>query len=169
MLVLFDTVRAPLAVGLSTKIEGALATPLFSKVSPTPGMEKVAGVFAVAAVGAHPFGIAALIFVVCLARLLFFCYAGDGSSVHHTAGCQNGPAFGVRYHGESITMTQSSGSSHDRDQRLKVLLKEFFEAFFVCFFPAWASRFEFIDIDWLDKESTFGDSSWSNAWRLTLC
>jgi len=33
-----------------------------------------------------------------------------------------------------------------------VLLKEFFEAFFLCFFPAWAARFEFIDIDWLDKE-----------------
>jgi hypothetical protein len=40
----------------------------------------------------------------------------------------------------------------DHDQRLKVLLKEFFEAFFTCFFPHWAARFEFTDIDWLDKE-----------------
>src|SRR5262245_47409656 len=40
----------------------------------------------------------------------------------------------------------------DHDQRLKVLLKEFFEAFFRCFFPTWAARFEFSDIDWLDKE-----------------
>ena len=40
----------------------------------------------------------------------------------------------------------------DHDQRLKVLLKEFFEAFFLCFFPAWAARFEFTEIDWLDKE-----------------
>ena len=40
----------------------------------------------------------------------------------------------------------------DHDQRLKVLLKEFFEAFFLCFFPAWAARFEFTAIDWLDKE-----------------
>ncbi|MGO9471260.1 MAG: DUF4351 domain-containing protein [Isosphaeraceae bacterium] len=40
----------------------------------------------------------------------------------------------------------------DHDQRLKVLLKEFFEAFFLCFFPAWAPRFEFGEIDWLDKE-----------------
>ena len=40
----------------------------------------------------------------------------------------------------------------DHDQRLKVLLKEFFEAFFLCFFPDWAARFEFTDIDWLDKE-----------------
>jgi hypothetical protein len=40
----------------------------------------------------------------------------------------------------------------DHDQRLKVLLKEFFESFFDCFFPAWAARFEFFDIDWLDKE-----------------
>ncbi|MGO9918507.1 MAG: DUF4351 domain-containing protein [Isosphaeraceae bacterium] len=40
----------------------------------------------------------------------------------------------------------------DHDQRLKVLLKEFFEAFFVCVFPAWAPRFEFGEIDWLDKE-----------------
>jgi hypothetical protein len=40
----------------------------------------------------------------------------------------------------------------DHDQRLKVLLKEFFEAFFRCFFPAWAERFDFTTIDWLDKE-----------------
>ena len=33
-----------------------------------------------------------------------------------------------------------------------MLLKEFFEAFFRCFFPAWAERFEFTEIDWLDKE-----------------
>jgi hypothetical protein len=40
----------------------------------------------------------------------------------------------------------------DHDQRLKVLLKEVFEAFFLGFFPDWAARFEFTDIDWLDKE-----------------
>jgi hypothetical protein len=40
----------------------------------------------------------------------------------------------------------------DHDQRLKVLLKEFFEAFFLCFFPAWAARFDFSAIDWMDKE-----------------
>ena len=34
--------------------------------------------------------------------------------------------------------------------RLKVLIKEFFHAFFLCFFPDWAARFEFVDIDWLD-------------------
>jgi hypothetical protein len=60
-----------------------------------------------------------------------------------------GPAFGVWFHGESI-VPQAAGP--DRDQRLKVLHKEFFEAFFVCFFPAWAARFEFLAIDWLDKE-----------------
>jgi len=47
-------------------------------------------------------------------------------------------------------MPQPAGPDHD--QRLKVLLKEFFEAFFLCFFPVWAARFEFIDIDRLDKE-----------------
>jgi hypothetical protein len=47
-------------------------------------------------------------------------------------------------------MPPSDGPDHD--QRLKVLLKEFFEAFFLCFFPAWAARFEFTTIDWLDKE-----------------
>jgi hypothetical protein len=52
--------------------------------------------------------------------------------------------------GRNSIMPQAAGSDHD--QRLKVLLKEFFEAFFVCFFPAWGDRFEFIDIDWLDKE-----------------
>ena len=40
----------------------------------------------------------------------------------------------------------------DHDQRLKVLLKEFFEQFFVCFFPAWAARFDFAEVTWLDKE-----------------
>jgi hypothetical protein len=40
----------------------------------------------------------------------------------------------------------------DHDQRLKVLLREFFEQFFQCFFPTWAARFEFTDITWLDKE-----------------
>ena len=59
------------------------------------------------------------------------------------------PAFGVGFHGKSI-MSQPAGPDHD--QRLKVLLKEFFEAFFLCFFPAWAERFEFVEIDWLDKE-----------------
>jgi hypothetical protein len=59
------------------------------------------------------------------------------------------PAFGVGYQGASI-MSQSTDPDHD--QRMKVLLKEFFEAFFLCFFPAWAARFDFVDIDWLDKE-----------------
>ena len=43
-------------------------------------------------------------------------------------------------------------SPPDHDQRLKVLLKEFFEQFFLCFFAAWAERFDFNDIAWLDKE-----------------
>jgi hypothetical protein len=47
-------------------------------------------------------------------------------------------------------MPSSAGPDHD--QRLKVLLKEFFEAFFLAFFPDWAARFEFGAIDWLDKE-----------------
>jgi hypothetical protein len=40
----------------------------------------------------------------------------------------------------------------DHDQRLKVLLKEFFEQFLLCFFPLWAERFDFHDLAWLDKE-----------------
>jgi hypothetical protein len=43
-------------------------------------------------------------------------------------------------------------SAPDHDQRLKVLLKEFFEQIFRCFFPVWATRFDFTAIDWLDKE-----------------
>jgi hypothetical protein len=54
-------------------------------------------------------------------------------------------------------MPQSA--SPDHDQRLKVLLKEFFEAFFQCFFPAWAARFEFTAIDWQDKELFLGPPS----------
>src|SRR5262245_9256188 len=62
-------------------------------------------------------------------------------------------------------MPQSADPDHD--QRLKVLLKEFFQAFFDCFFPAWAARFEFLGIDWLDKElflaprrGSGGSSTW---------
>jgi Domain of unknown function (DUF4351) len=40
----------------------------------------------------------------------------------------------------------------DHDQRLKVLLKEFIEQFFLCFFADWAQRFDFDDVTWLDKE-----------------
>jgi hypothetical protein len=40
----------------------------------------------------------------------------------------------------------------DHDQRLKVLLKEFFEQFFLCFLPVWATRFDFGAVNWLDKE-----------------
>ena len=40
----------------------------------------------------------------------------------------------------------------DHDQRLKVLLKEFFEQFLRCFFPVWAARFDFSTLSWLDKE-----------------
>jgi hypothetical protein len=46
----------------------------------------------------------------------------------------------------------SASATSDHDQRLKVLLKEFFEQFFLCFFPAWAARFDFGDVTWLDKE-----------------
>jgi hypothetical protein len=40
----------------------------------------------------------------------------------------------------------------DHDQRLKVLLKEFFEQFLRYFFPDWAARFDFGELTWLDKE-----------------
>ncbi len=40
----------------------------------------------------------------------------------------------------------------DHDQRLKLLLKEFFEAFFRCFFADMADWFEFGNIQWLDNE-----------------
>ncbi len=60
-----------------------------------------------------------------------------------------GPGLGGWCHGVSI-MPHSEAPDHD--QHLKDLIKEFFHAFFVCFFPDWAARFEFVDIDWLDKE-----------------
>src|SRR3954452_21922816 len=40
----------------------------------------------------------------------------------------------------------------DHDQRLKVLLKQFFGQFLECFFPAWAARFDLGEVTWLDKE-----------------
>jgi hypothetical protein len=69
------------------------------------------------------------------------------------------------FNGESL-MPQPAGPDHD--QRLKVLLKEFFEAFFLCFFPAWAARFEFTDIDWLDKAVLSGSHCFSRAGMTIL-
>ncbi len=40
----------------------------------------------------------------------------------------------------------------DHDQRFKSLLKEFFAEFFQTFFPAWATRFDFSSVDWLEQE-----------------
>src|SRR5437016_14186823 len=40
----------------------------------------------------------------------------------------------------------------DHDQRFKTLLREFFADFFYLFFAAWADRFDFSQIEWLDKE-----------------
>jgi hypothetical protein len=40
----------------------------------------------------------------------------------------------------------------DHDQRFKVLLKAFFAEFFQVFFPAWADRFDFSRVDWLEQE-----------------
>jgi hypothetical protein len=40
----------------------------------------------------------------------------------------------------------------DHDQRMKVLLREFFEEFIRLFFPQWAERFDFGTVTWLDKE-----------------
>lgn len=38
------------------------------------------------------------------------------------------------------------------DPRFKRLLQEFFGEFFWLFFPAWAERFDFSSVEWLDKE-----------------
>jgi hypothetical protein len=40
----------------------------------------------------------------------------------------------------------------DHDQRFKSLLKAFFAEFFQVFFPAWADRFDFARVDWLEQE-----------------
>jgi hypothetical protein len=40
----------------------------------------------------------------------------------------------------------------DHDQRFKSLLKAFFAEFFQAFFPAWADRFDFARVDWLEQE-----------------
>ena len=40
----------------------------------------------------------------------------------------------------------------DHDQRFKVLVKTFFGEFFQVFFPAWADRFDFTRVDWLEQE-----------------
>jgi hypothetical protein len=40
----------------------------------------------------------------------------------------------------------------DHDQRFKTVLQTFFAEFFRLFFPPWAERFDFSQIEWLDKE-----------------
>jgi hypothetical protein len=47
----------------------------------------------------------------------------------------------------------------DHDERLEVLLGEFFEAFFRRFFPAWADRFEFADTRWSGRRRSAGLSA----------
>lgn len=41
---------------------------------------------------------------------------------------------------------------YDHDQIFKEILKVFFADFFRLFFPAWAERFDFTQVEWLDKE-----------------
>ncbi len=41
----------------------------------------------------------------------------------------------------------------DHDQRFKLLLEEFFPEFFQLFFPPWAERFDFTQIEWLKQEA----------------
>src|SRR5580658_334349 len=55
-------------------------------------------------------------------------------------------------HQTTPDMSIMTASTSDHDQRLKVLLKEFFEQFFQCLISNWADRFDFSDITWLDKE-----------------
>jgi len=40
----------------------------------------------------------------------------------------------------------------DHDQRFKALLLEFLPEFFHLFFPEWADRFDFTDVQWLEQE-----------------
>jgi hypothetical protein len=40
----------------------------------------------------------------------------------------------------------------DHDQRFKTLLKAFLAEFFQVFFPAWADRFDFARVNWLEQE-----------------
>jgi hypothetical protein len=41
----------------------------------------------------------------------------------------------------------------DQDQRFQALLREFFAEFVHLFFPAWADRFDFSGVEWLDQEA----------------
>lgn len=40
----------------------------------------------------------------------------------------------------------------DHDQRFKTLIREFFDWYFELFFEPWARRFDFSEVEWLDKE-----------------
>ncbi len=40
----------------------------------------------------------------------------------------------------------------DHDQRFKTLIREFFDWFLELFFEPWAKRFDFTQVEWLDKE-----------------
>ena len=41
----------------------------------------------------------------------------------------------------------------DHDQRFKTILQEFFMEFVQLFFPAWADRFDFGNVEWLEQEA----------------
>ena len=40
----------------------------------------------------------------------------------------------------------------DHDQRFKNLLRAFFREFLLLFFPEWAARFDWSEVEWLDQE-----------------
>ena len=61
----------------------------------------------------------------------------------------------------------ADATAEDHDQRLKVLLKEFFEQFVRCFWPQWADRLDFTGLVWLDKE-VFLDPPDGSVQRLDL-
>lgn len=48
---------------------------------------------------------------------------------------------------------EKSGWASDHDQRFKTLIREFFAEFFRLFFPAWADRFDFGRVEWLDTQA----------------
>src|SRR5947209_2585097 len=77
-----------------------------------------------------------------------------------TIGCKRGKCWGCwkwRIKGlrlESLDVLSSRmGTMIDHDQRFKNLLHEFLPEFFQLFFPSWAERFDFAQIEWLDKEA----------------
>src|SRR5262249_41204881 len=76
----------------------------------------------------------------------------DGAVPIEYSSGNGGPRTGQRGRPKTQEALMPQPTSPDHPRRLRLWLREFFEASSQAFSPVWAARFESTAIDWLDKE-----------------